>query len=170
MDYIEARRIHTLGIPLRIFRLSGEAEFVCIFSEVPASELRDHRSGLGSTSRRFYASSVFLSVFSDEANLIPRPNDDDLFLIPADSLRSYDVTIVANSVLIWSDGQDMRVPPVPSQAPIVATRIEDVLNGVSFNFGAALTLPSGDRAPFSVRNWRYGLKHADLSHMQHLFL
>lgn len=170
MDYSEARRADALGIPLRIFRLSGEAEFICVFSEVPASELRDQRSGLGSTTRQFYASSTFLSVFCDEAKIIPRPQNDDLFLISLDSLRSYDAAIIDDSVLIWSDGpEDLRVPVLP-QAPIVAATTEDVMNSVSFNFRAALTLPSGVRAPYSVRSWTYGLKHKELSHMQRLFV
>ena len=169
MDYSEARRADALGIPLRIFRLSGEAEFVCIFSEVPASELRDQRSGLGSTARRFYASAPFLSIFSDEAHIFSRPNNDDLFLITLDSLRSYDAAIIADSVLIWTDGPQVPDVVLP-QAPIAAATTEDVLNSVSFNFRAALTLPSGVRAPYSVRSWSYGLKHADLSHMQYLFV
>ena len=61
----------------------------------------------------------------------------------------------------------MFYPKLPS--PLAATT-EDVLNNVSFNFRAALTLPSGVRAPYSVRSWSYGLKHADLSHMQYLFV
>lgn len=168
MDHSEARRADALGIPLRIFRLSGEAEFVCIFSEVPASELRDQRSGLGSTARRFYASALFLQIFCDEAHIFPRPNNDDLFLITLDSLRSYDAAIIADSVLIWTDGP--QVPDVVPPAPPPAARTEDVLNSVSFNFRAALTLPSGVRAPYSVRSWSYGLRHAELSHMQYLFV
>ena len=92
---------------VRIFRLAQEASWRCILSETSVDLLRDARSGLG-VSTRFYASDSFLNTFCDEAKLIARPSEDDLILIPFESLTNSDPSMIDNSLVIWTNNDDVN--------------------------------------------------------------
>ena len=156
MDFSEARLLVSPLGSVRIFRLAQEASWRCILSETSVDLLRDVRSGLGN-STRFYASDSFLKTFCDEAKLITRPPEDDLFLIPFESLTNSDPSMIDNSLVIWTNDDDVN--PISPPARTVHLGLQhiinpdDLLETISLDFTARLRLPNGDLAPESVRYW-----------------
>ena len=176
MQFSEARQVISPLGSIRIFRLAQEASWRCVLSETSVDLLRDARSGLASTNRT-YASDIFLQTFCDEANLLPRPPEDDLFLIPFDALTIYDPRMVQTALVIWSNNPSLSVSqgqlitsmPITYSLDEIVSSPNDFLETVSFDFRAPLRLPSGELAPESVRSWSYGLTRKQLTYEQHRF-
>lgn len=170
MEYSEARQIYIQNSTLRIFRVQGSREWKCIFSEIPTHQLLESRQG-AATNIRSYASETFLTSFCDNAKLFTRPTDGDLYVLNVEHLRNFDLSLLDNSVLLWTDGHQ-PVDPHRASTTLIDNmpNANDFLNSMSLDFRADLTLPSGVRAPFSIRSWTYGLKRKQLSGKQREFV
>lgn len=168
MDFNEARTIINSSGHVRIFRLSGESLWRCIYNEISADHLRDARSGHAETTR-VYACNVFLDIFCDKAGLLARPASDEIVLIPFESL-SISASLLESSIVLWSDSAD---PILIEQRPVRASTSithplqpgiqHAYLDSLSFDFGDSLKLPCGNPAPPHVKNWQYSLARKQLT-------
>ena len=173
MEFSEARTLTISNNSVRVFRISGEDAWRCLLSEIPRHQLLESRQGEALVSHRTYASDRFLDVFCDEAGLINRPHDDDIYVVTVDLLRNFEPDLLYNSILLWSNAPapDISLAPAahtPSRNTRTSTALtpEEFLFSMPLDFTAPLTLPNGDRPSFSIRNWNYGLKESNLCHGQ----
>ena len=165
MDFNEARRIITESGNFRIFRLSGESSWRCIYSEISADHMRDMRSG---QQQRIYADDIFLDTFCNDAGLIARPVNDELIIIPFESLSIFSASILESATIIWTDSEE----PIPEPPPRTVARSitpHAYLDSLSFDFTVDLRLPCGSRAPPVTKKWQYSLATKQLSAGQQNF-
>ena len=171
MQHSEAREIRSSSGSIRIFRASGEG-WRALSSEVPSHEIiRTLRSG----PQQLYASDSFIAKFCHEAGIIPQPEGDDLLLIPAENISSFDAEQLDSiSVVVWSDDARAAVPVLPAAAQH-QHRFElqptgsQLLRSISLDFMEPLKLPDGTDPPISANNWQYGLTDTQLSKRQRDF-
>ena len=165
MEFSEARKITISNESVRVFRVSGEEAWRCLLSEIPRHQLLESRRGERLVNHRSYASDRFLDVFCDEAGLITRPHDDDIYVVNVNLLRNFEPDLLDDSILLWSNAPTPDIAPA-THARATALTPEEFLLSMPLDFTAPLTLPSGDPPPFSIRNWNYGLKTNNLCHGQ----
>ena len=167
-DFSEARWLETPSGRVRIFRLEGDPAWRCVLRETSLDMIRDSRTGLA-TSTRAYASFEWLDVFCSEAKILSRPEDDDLTLIPMESITTFESHMLESAALIWSNSTSAHV--VLQASPLVRPQsINEYLDTISLDFTGDLKLPCGNPVPQSIHNWTYALTKAQLSYEQTRFV
>ena len=172
MHYSEAREIRDQSGSIRIFCASGES-WRAVASEVPNHLLsRSLRGGGG----QVYATDAFIEKFCHESGLITQPEGEDILLIPAERIASFDAERLEHiSTVLWSDGPGGDDHPTnriavqqPFQFQQPAERIAH-LRSIDLNFMTPLKLPDGSDPPASALKWVFGLTEAQLSPLQREF-
>ena len=161
----EVRQLITSHGPVRIFCNAGEAGWKAVVGEIPAELLTHTRSGVAGTS---YASQAFLNSFCDQAGLIPRPIDDDLQLVAAESIGLRDDQSAQALMILWSEkpGTLVTSQPVvslPDQHPTADVSQLELLRSINLDFTVPLMLPNGSPPPRIAYDWQFRLKEGQLS-------
>ena len=130
--------------------------------------IRDGRTGLA-TSTRAYATLEWLDTFCNVAQLLSRPDNDDLSLIPMESITNYEGDMLERATLIWSDSPTavIQLQATPLVRP---PSTNEYLDTISLDFTCDLKLPCGSLVPAAIHNWTYGLTKAQLSQEQNIFV
>ena len=152
MDHSEARKLVAPFGAIPIYHLSGESGWKAVSSDIPPHGMATlTRSGI--EGRSVYASDAFIRVFCHEAALIPIPTDDDLQLIAADQLPSFDPECVAQLAIVWSE-RTFTITSTPVQEPPrVPLSPRAMLRAIDLDFTKPLLLPDGTQPPLAASSW-----------------